>query len=301
MKGILLLALSLTSFGRYDLVSAQSSGAEAPNKVERRIERVINGLLPETALDNQYGPKASLTNRMAYYHTPGVSIAVVKDFKIDWARGFGVKEWGKRSPVTETTLFQAGSISKPIFAMAVMRLVQEGKLDLDKDANGYLTSWNIPPNGSWQPHVTLRQLLSHSAGMTVHGFPGYMRSEKIPSVLEILDGRPPANTARIEVNIIPGTQVRYSGGGITVAQQLVVDVLGQPFPKNMRELILDPSGMKHSTYEQPLPKRWEGSAATAHPYKNRPLDGKWHVYPEMAAAGLWTTPADLARAGIQLH
>jgi CubicO group peptidase (beta-lactamase class C family) len=203
--------------------------------------------------------------------------------------------------VTETTLFEAGSISKPIFALAVMRLVQEGKLDLDKDVNEYLTSWKVPSNGSWQPHITLRQLLSHSAGMTVHGFPGYLRSEKLPSVLEILDGRPPANTARIEVNIVPGTQVRYSGGGITVAQQLVVDVLGKPFPRIMRELVLDPSGMKHSTYEQPLPKSWEGSAATAHPYKNHPLDGKWHVYPEMAAAGLWTTPSDLARAGIELQ
>src|SRR6266404_1836523 len=137
--------------------------------------------------------------------------------------------------------------------------------------------------------------------MTVHGFPGYLRSEKLPSVLEILDGRPPANTARIEVNIVPGTQVRYSGGGITVAQQLVVDVLGKPFPRIMRELVLDPSGMKHSTYEQPLPRSWQDSAATAHPYKNHPLDGKWHVYPEMAAAGLWTTPSDLARAGIELQ
>jgi CubicO group peptidase (beta-lactamase class C family) len=301
MKGILLLALSMSIFWCCDLATAQSSSAKTPNEVERRIERVINGLLPETALDNQYGPKASLTNRMAYYHTPGVSIAVVNNFKIEWARGFGVKEWGKRSPVTETTLFEAGSVSKPVFAMAVMRLSQDGKIDLDKDVNDYLRTWKVPANGSWQPHITLRQLLSHSAGMTVHGFPGYLRSERLPSVLEILDGSPPANTARIEVNIVPGTQVRYSGGGITVAQQLVVDVLGEPFPKIMRELVLDPSGMKHSTYEQPLPKSWEGSAATAHPYKNHPLDGKWHVYPEMAAAGLWTTPSDLARAGIELQ
>jgi len=190
MKTILLLALSLTSFGRCDMVSARSSDADTPSEVERRIERVINGLLPEAALDNQYAPKECLTNRMAYYHTPGVSIAVVNNFKIDWARGFGVREWGKRSPVMETTLLEAGSISKPIFAMGVMRLVQERKLDLDEDVNEYLTSWKVPPSGPWQPHITLRQLLSHSAGMTVHGFPGYLRTEKLPSVLEILDGRP---------------------------------------------------------------------------------------------------------------
>ena len=271
------------------------------DEVERRIDRVVNGLLAVTAIDNHYAPAARLKDRMAYYHTPGVGIAVVNNFKVEWARGFGVKEWGKRDPVTETTLFQAGSISKPIFALAVMRLVQEGKLDLDEDVNHYLTSWKVTPNGSWQPRVTLRQLLSHSAGLTVHGFPGYLRSEQLPAVVEILDGRPPANTARIEVNILPGTQVRYSGGGITVAQQLVVDVLGQPFPRIMRGLILDPFEMMHSTFEQPLPKGWLRSAATAHPSKNHPLEGKWHVYPEMAAAGLWTTPSDLARAGIELQ
>jgi CubicO group peptidase (beta-lactamase class C family) len=147
----------------------------------------------------------------------------------------------------------------------------------------------------------LRQLLSHTAGLTVHGFPGYRRTENLPSVTEILNGQAPANTRRVEVNILPGTQLRYSGGGITVAQQMVVDVLGQPFPKILRDLVLDPLGMKHSTYEQPLPKSWEGMAATAHPWKGRPLEGKWHVYPEMAAAGLWTTPSDLARAGIALQ
>src|SRR5262249_27708993 len=155
------------------------------------------------------------------------------------------------------TLFQAGSVSKPIFALAVMRLAQEGKVDLDEDVNRYLISWKVPANGSWQPRITLRQLLSHSGGMTVHGFPGYASDEKVPSVLDILDGRPPANTPRIEVNIVPGTQLRYSGGGITVAQQLVVDLLGEPFPKMMREVILDPLRMKHSTYEQPLPKKWK--------------------------------------------
>jgi CubicO group peptidase (beta-lactamase class C family) len=301
MKNNLLLAVSIATFGCNDLLLAQSSKSVTPDDIGRRIERVINGLLPETGFINRYAPTATLKERMAFYQTPGVSIAVVNNYKIEWARGFGVKEWGKRPPVTETTLFQAGSISKPIFALAVMRLVQEGRLDLDEDVNRYLTSWKVPSNGAWQPRITLRQLLSHSAGLTVHGFPGYLRTEKLPTVVNILEGRPPSNTPRIEVNILPGTQLRYSGGGITVAQQLVVDVISQPFPKIMRDLVLDPLGMTHSTYEQPLPKRWEGSAATAHPWKNHPVDGKWHVYPEMAAAGLWTTPSDLAHAGVELQ
>jgi CubicO group peptidase (beta-lactamase class C family) len=176
-----------------------------------RIERVINGLLPETALQNQYAAPATLAERMAYYRTPGVSIAVINNGEIEWARGFGLRQWGSPEPVTEETLFQAGSISKPIFALAVMHLVEDGRLDLDEDVNAYLTSWKIPPTGSWQPKVTLRQLLSHSAGLTVHGFPGYLRHEEHPTVLQILNGERPANTAPVRVNIIPGTQFRYSG------------------------------------------------------------------------------------------
>jgi CubicO group peptidase (beta-lactamase class C family) len=293
-------ATYIVILGLASLPTARTAGA-ADGGVEARIDRVINGLLSETEIEGRFGPRASLKDRMARHHTPGVSIAVVDDGRISWARGFGVKEWGKPDPVTDETIFQAGSISKPIFAMAVMRLVQEGKLDLDRDVNQYLKSWKVPANGSWQPKLTLRQLLSHTAGLTVHGFPGYARSEAIPSVVEVLDGRPPANTDAVRVNLLPGSQFRYSGGGTTVAQQLIVDVLGRPFPRIMEELVLGPLGMKHSTYEQPLPDSRAGNAATAHPSKNRPLEGKWHVYPEMAAAGLWTTPSDLARAGLDVQ
>jgi CubicO group peptidase (beta-lactamase class C family) len=269
--------------------------------IGQRIEHVINGLLPDTALQNQYAEPATLAERMVYYRTPGVSMAVINDGEIEWARGFGLRQWGSPEPVTEETLFQAGSISKPIFALAVMRLVEDGHLDLDEDVNAYLTSWKIPPTDSWQPKVTLRHLLSHSAGLTVHGFPGYLRHEEQPTIMQILNGEQPANTDPVRVNIIPGTQFRYSGGGTTVAQQLLVDVLGQPFPIIMRELVLDPLGMAHSTYEQPLPDNWAGLAATAHPWKYQPVRGRWHVYPEMAAAGLWTTPADLARAALAVQ
>lgn len=271
--------------------------AAAPADVEARIQRVIEGLLPETAFKDRHGPKTSLRDRMAYHHTPGVSIAVVNDGRIEWARGFGVRERSRPEPVTEETLFQAGSISKPIFALGVMRLVEQGKLDLDEDVNRYLKSWKIPANGSWQPRVTLRQILGHSAGLTVHGFPGYGKGEPVPSVVQVLSGAPPANTASVLVNILPGAQFRYSGGGTTVAQLLVTELLGKDFPVLMRELVLDPLGMTRSSYEQPLPGERARTAATAHPWKSRPLPGRWHVYPEMAAAGLWTTASDLARAG----
>jgi CubicO group peptidase (beta-lactamase class C family) len=282
------------------LLLALAAAAPSPS-VETRIERVTRGLLPDTSLPNRFGPPAALQDRMAYFHTPGVSIAVINDGRIEWARGFGIRERGRPEPVTERTLFQAGSISKPIFALAVMRLVQEGRLDLDEDVNRYLTSWKVPPTGDWQPRVTLRQILGHAAGFTVHGFPGYTVTEPRPSAPQILDAQPPTNTPAVRVDIIPGVQLRYSGGGITVAQQAVADALKEAFPALMRRLLLDPVEMKDSTYEQPLPPERAAAAATAHPWKGVPLEGKWHVYPEMAAAGLWTTPSDLARAGVEMQ
>ncbi|HEU4324750.1 MAG TPA: serine hydrolase [Roseiflexaceae bacterium] len=268
--------------------------------VEQRIARVVAGLLPETAIKGRFGPARSLEARMAARHTPGVSIAVVNDSAVEWARGFGLADAGSDAPVTPTTLFQAASISKPIAALAVMRLVEQGRLDLDADVNRALRAWQVPAASGWQPAVSLRQLLSHSAGLTVHGFPGYQTDEPLPSTVQILNGEPPTNTARVEVNILPGVQMRYSGGGTTVVQQLLVDTLDTPFPEIMRRLVLDPLGLTNSTYEQPLPAGWAGRAATAHPWKGIPLRGGHQIYPEMAAAGLWTTPSDLAAIGIAL-
>lgn len=277
------------------------SHANTSESIEKRIEQVVNGLLPETHFENRYENPAKLSERMTYYHTPGVSIAVIHNGEIEWARGFGVRKWGKPEPIIPETLFQAGSISKPIFALAVLRLVQEGKLDLDEDVNKLLKSWKVPANADWQPKVTLRQLLSHSAGLTVHGFPGYLRKEPLPTIPQVLMGAAPANTPPVLVNVLPGLQFRYSGGGTTLAQQVVTDVLGQPFPQIMHALIFERLGLKHSTYEQPLLEARHAMAATAHPWKNQQVEGRWHVYPEMAAAGLWTTPSDLASIGIELQ
>lgn len=267
---------------------------------DKRIKRIINSLLPSTGLEGRFDSPRSLRDRLAHYHTPGVSIAVINDFEIEWAQGWGVCDARSKNKVTTKTLFQAGSISKPIFALGVMRLAQEGQLSLDEDIHHYLSAWRVPANAGWQPRITLRQLLSHTAGLTVHGFPGYQASEMLPTVTQILNGEFPANTAKVEVNILPGTQFRYSGGGTTVAQQVLVDTLKKPFPQIMCELVLGPLGLTNSTYEQPLPKGWAKEAATAHPWKGIPLKGKFHTYPEMAAAGLWTTATDLAKVGVEL-
>jgi CubicO group peptidase (beta-lactamase class C family) len=267
---------------------------------DERMSRVLADLRPESAVPARISRAQTLAQRMEYYATPGASIGVVDDGALAWASGFGVRMMETADAVTAKTPFQAGSISKPVFALAVMRLVEQGTLDLDADVNGYLSSWQVPANGGWQPRITLRQLLSHTAGTTVHGFRGYPACGPWPSPLEVLQGVPPANTPEVIVDLMPGLTFRYSGGGTTIAQQVVVDLFNRPFPDLMRELILDPLGMADSTFEQPLAAPMAARAAVAHPLNGQPLSGGAHVYPEMAAAGLWTTAADLSRLAIEL-
>lgn len=271
-----------------------------PQSVEQRIECVIQNLRAATAFSGNFSSPKTLYERLVDHHTPGISIAVINDFEIDWARGFGMCESGTAREVTPDTLFQAGSISKPVFALAVMRLVQEDRLDLDEDVNAYLTAWRVPANGNWQPRVTLRHLLSHTAGTTVQGFYGYDASATLPTTVQILNGEFPANSKKVEVSIIPGLHYRYSGGGMVIGQQVLVDTLHKSFPDIMRELVFEPLGMTHSTYQQPLPPELGVMAATAHPINGTPIGGKYMNYPELAAAGLWTTPTDLAKLGIEL-
>ncbi len=268
--------------------------------IQARIDRIVNNLQPQASLRGKPTDPKTLSDRMRHYHSPGVSIAVINDFKIEWAQGFGICDSRSQQPVTTDTIFQSGSISKAIFALGVMQLVQSGHLKLDEDINHYLTTWQIPRNENWQPKITLRQILSHTAGLTTDGFAGYLASEVIPTVSQILNGEPPANSEQVRVNIFPGMQFRYSGGGTTVAQQAVIDLLGKPFPQIMRELVLDRLQLNNSTYEQPLPDRLKTQAATGHPWKGVPIVGGFHIHPEMAAAGLWTTPTDLAKVGIEL-
>ncbi len=266
---------------------------------EDRIRRVMSDLRVEMPVPGQYGPPGSLHDRMARTCTPAVSAAVIEDFELAWARGFGVLAAGS-APVTAKTPFQCGSISKPVFALAVMKLAEAGALDLDADVNDYLTAWRVPASDGWQPHVSLRQLLSHTAGTTVHGFPGYPACGPWPAVPQILQGVPPANTDPVVVDVLPGTQFRYSGGGTTIAQQAVVEATGRPFPALMREFILDPVELTDSSFEQPPPAAFAQRAARSHPWNGSETAGGFHVYPEMAAAGLWTTAADLALLGVEV-
>lgn len=268
--------------------------------MNNKIENILNDIIIKTALNNKF-KGCSLKDRMNELNTPGLSFTVVKNGKIEATECLGVKEYGKKGRVTKDTMFLAGSISKPVFALIVMRLKQKGLLDLDTDVNSYLKRWKVPKRGKWQPKVTLRQILSHTAGFTVHGFRGYAKNEEMPTITQILNGEKPANSPEIIVNILPGTQFRYAGGGTTVAQVAVEDLTGKSLPELAYEELINPLGLKNSTFKQILPEKMYKRIATGHPEDNRAIIGKHHLYPETAAAGFWTTSEELATIMIEVQ
>ncbi len=245
----------------------------------------------------------TLREIMDRFHVPGVSVAVIKDFKVHWAKAWGVADAETGIAVNTETMFQAASMSKPVAAMASLKAVQDGKFELDQDINTILKSWKIPEGPFTKDNpVTPRQLMSHTSGMgDGFGFPGYTPSASLPTLSQILDGLPPSNTGPVRLERTPLTAHKYSGGSVTIQQLALTEVIGRPFPQLMREFVLDPIGMTNSTFEQPLPQVREKQAARAHDGSGRAKSPRWHVYPEMAAAGLWTTPADLAKLLIEVQ
>src|SRR3954471_226266 len=243
-----------------------------------------------------------ILSQMALRHVAGLSIAIIDGGRIVSARAYGVIDSAGGARVDTATLFQAGSVSKSVAALGVLRLVEQKKLNLDTDVNATLRTWKLPPSEftATKP-VTLRGLLSHTAGITVHGFGGYATTSAVPTLVEVLNGAPRVNSPPIRSEAIPGARWNYSGGGYTIMQQMVLDVTREPFPDVMRKNVLEPIGMGRSSYQQPLPPAMAAKTAGGH-YSDRSLvPGRWHIYPEMAAAGLWTTPSDLARFAIEVQ
>ena len=262
---------------------ARIEGAQSPNR---------QGLDPLT-----------LQQLMDRFHVPGVGVAVIRDFEIHWAKGYGVAEVESGARVDADALFQAASISKPVSAMAALRAVQDGSFSLDADINTILKSWKLPAGEfTRRQPVTPRALMSHTSGLgDGFGFPGYHPSAARPTIVEILNGSKPSNVGAVLMEREPFAAAKYSGGGVTMMQLALTDALGTPFPEIMQTLVLGPIGMTHSAYEQPLSAQRDRHAARAHSGGGRAMDTKWHVYPELAAAGLWTTPTDLAKFAIEIQ
>lgn len=279
--------------------SALLAAAPPPGAALRRarVERNLVPIAPEAGPPRWQvsGERTwTLAERMAHFKVPGVSVAVLENFQVTWAQGYGVADEA-RHPVTPRTRFLAASISKPISAMGALKLVEQGRLGLDAPINTALKTWQLPesPAAEGVP-VTLRRLLSHSAGTTVHGFGGYAQGQPLPSLVQILNGTAPANSAPVRVNLKPETRFRYSGGGTTIAQLAMMDATGEAYPALMERLVLKPLGMTDSSFVQP--EADVPSLPTGYRPDGQPLPGRFHRYPEMAAAGLWTTPSDLLKA-----
>lgn len=273
-----------------------ASGDDDPAAMIRRIEAAqsaasgdLSGLTLEQVIEKE--------------HVPGVSVAVIHDFAVHWAKGYGIADIQSGAHVDTDTLFQAASISKPVAAMAVLKAVQDGRFGLDDDINGIVRTWKLPTAGFTKDRpVTPRTLLSHTSGLDDgFGFPGYDPGSPLPTIPQILDGQPPSNVGPVRLARPPLTAMKYSGGGVTLMQLAMIDVFGRPFPEIMQSVVLGPIGMTRSAYEQPLSADRDRNAARGHDKSGQARGPKWHVYPELEAAGLWTTPTDLAKFAIEVQ
>ena len=277
-----------------------SCSNEKNNEQLEEITVIENSLIKNIQIKGDSVKKMNIHERMEHYNVPGISIAVVENGKIKWAKGYGFANTKDSTKVDTETMFQAGSISKPLAALSALKLVESGSVELDKDVNQYLKGWQIPENEfTKEEKVTLERLLTHTAGMTVHGFPGYQQKDSFPNIIDVLNGN--GNTPKIFVDTTPGSIWRYSGGGYTVMEKVVEDVSGLPLENYMEQNILGPLGMKHSTYEQPISKENQNNISAAYYGNGALIEGLWHNYPEQAAAGLWTTPSDLALYCIEVQ
>lgn len=262
------------------------------DEIDRQIKLVENNLSGRVRISEK---GYNLEERMKFYNVKGLSLAVIHDYKIVWAKGYGWADEKEKSPVTTQTLFQAASNSKSLNGMAILKLAQDQKINLYTDINTYLKSWKFPYDSiSKNKKITLADLLSHTSGIKVINFPGYSRKEKIPSITQILDGKKPSNTPAVSSEYEPGKKFQYSGIGTTITRLLVSDVTNRPYDEYMYENILHPLGMDSSFFTQPPPKNKLKQLATGYRINGNEVKNKFRIYPEQAPDGLWSTPTEMA-------
>ncbi|MEU6895245.1 serine hydrolase, partial [Streptomyces sp. NPDC046557] len=264
-------------------------GPEASRRPVRRSRR------------SESGPsRSSLLEVMATHGIPGAQLAVIRDGVVTTVEGYGHTGSQQRDPVNPDTLFAAGSLSKHVTTFGVLRLVGDGRLDLDEDINRYLTSWRVP--GDPDVPVTPRLLLSNLAGLAPYMPPrDFHRGEAVPTVLDLLDGRPPARTPAVRREHLPGEVFRQNPYNYCILQQALVDMFERPFSAVMQDLVFDPLGMTDSSFDPVFPASSGRPFAHAHDASGEPVEGGYHVYPEAAAGGLWSTAGDLGKLAVQLR
>lgn len=277
------------------IVALPIAASGESESTDARIARVETGLLPPFTWKGEERVGAPLDEHMALFKVPGVSIAVLDDYELAWARGWGVGREGDEREVTAETLFQAGSISKTVTALVVLRLVARGELGLDDAVNAHLKSWKLADSeaGGNEP-VTIRHLLTHSAGLSPVTYKGLDPEGPIPTAVDLLNGKgqePPPEIVRVEP---PGTRFSYSNPGYLILQQLLTDVSGRSFDQLARSELFAPLGMESSRFAPLVSDTLLDRAAWGHDSEGGPIASKGLVVPA-AVGGLWTTPSDLAR------
>ncbi|PKF75969.1 serine hydrolase domain-containing protein [Chryseobacterium sp. PMSZPI] len=277
----------------FGLLSAQ----ELSDEVKHKIGKVENSLSPSVISGSKEVPAFNILERMKELHVKGVSIAVINNYAIEWTKAYGYADEEENRKADINTLFQAASISKTINSLGFMKLVQQGKIDLDQNINNYLKSWKFPYDSiSKNKIITSRNLLSHSAGLGVSGFGGYERTVVIPDIVQVLNGAFPANSKAVRSIKEPGIAFDYSGGGTVISQLILTDTSGQEYEEFMKKEVFNPLQMSHSTYSV---RNDTLNIASGYYSDGKKVKGKYHLYPEFSAAGLWTTPEDLAKYMIE--
>ncbi|MEO1241464.1 MAG: serine hydrolase domain-containing protein [Pseudomonadota bacterium] len=294
MAGLFFRALAPVATGAILIASPLSAEPVAADDL--RVVAFENNLIARDDLESPDAPRWTIEDRIEENRVPGLAVAIIEGGEIVWTRGYGVKLAGGEDAIDTDTVFSVGSISKMANAAIILRLVAEGLVDLDTDVNEYLTSWKVPDNQYTRENkVTLRAILSHTAGFNQHGFRDFQPGEALPTALQTLDGQSPATHDPVRVMFTPGEKMDYSGGGVTVSQVLVENVTGLSYPEAARKYLFEPLGMTRSTFVNPLPES-HGDIARAHDAQGAPaaLPRGWEAMPEMAASGLWTSVNDLS-------
>ena len=282
------------------IILSSSNNIKAQSLIQKEITEIENNLLPNIHAKGTKKQTFNLQERMEHHKVPGISIAIVKNGKLHWSKAYGLRNANTKTKVDTKTMFQIASVTKPITALGILKLVEQDKIALDNEVNTYLKGWQIQDNEFTKTEkVTIRRLLTHTAGLNSHGFDGYPQNEELPSVIEVLKGE--GNWGGVAIENIPGKAWRYSGGGYVILQKLIEDVTGLSFENFMEKEVLQPLKMNHSTFQQPINKDVYKNVSSAHDNDGNVVIGGWHNYTEKGAGGLWSTPEDFIKYIIEIH
>lgn len=276
------------------------------NNVKEKIRKIENGVIEFKSFGGMFYPDSAqlanrlkLTDRMKNYNVPGLSIAVINNYKIEWAKAYGIMDVNSDLPVTDNTLFEAASTSKLITAVIALHLVEKGKLNLDADVNQYLKTWKVPESELTKlEKVTLRRLLTHQAGLPQTNF-NEDESGRYPSLLDVLNGKAPALNKPAFPEVVPGSKWLYSNVGYVLIQLILEEATNKKYADLAYEIVFKPLNMNNSTFSYPLNEKFKKQEAMPHNKEGKSCTPSMHLT-AFAHAGLVTTPTDLAKFSLEL-